>query len=102
MHVLENVYFVYICSIFSLHCFVQFAENKDIVLYCIVLYCIVKQFIITRALQNRAYPRNMGINPLPFPVLSNFCNLQHNISKPITYMKAYTYFLFHIKIEQAF
>ena len=35
MHVLENVYFVYICSIFSLHCFVQFAENKDIVLYCI-------------------------------------------------------------------
>ena len=42
MHVLENVYFVYICSIFSLHCFVQFAENKDIVLYCIVLYCIAK------------------------------------------------------------
>ena len=37
MHVLENVYFVYICSIFSLHCFVQFAENKDIVLYCIVV-----------------------------------------------------------------
>ena len=34
MHVLENVYYVYICSIFSLHCFVQFAENKDIVLYC--------------------------------------------------------------------
>ena len=37
MHVLENVYFVYICSIFSLHCFVQFAENKDIVK---ILYCI--------------------------------------------------------------
>ena len=33
MHVLENVYFVYICSTFSLHCFVQFAENKDTVLY---------------------------------------------------------------------
>ena len=30
MHVLENVYFVCNCSIFSLHCFVEFAENKDI------------------------------------------------------------------------
>ena len=36
MHVLENVYFVYICCIFSLHCYVQFYENKFIVLYCIV------------------------------------------------------------------
>ena len=42
MHVLENVYFVYICSIFSLHCFVQFAENKDIVLYC----CIVLEISV--------------------------------------------------------
>ena len=50
MHVLENVYFVYICCIFSLHCYVQFYENKDIVVLLLLCRnnhdCVYKVFIL--------------------------------------------------------
>ena len=60
MHVLENVYFVYICSIFSLHCFVQFAENKDIVLYCIAENCYIHMYLV-----NEWFPGLMSVGIAP-------------------------------------
>ena len=63
---LENVYFVYSCSIFSLHCFVQFAENKDIELnntsIALKLYTLYNH-LSTQTCIDYALNHNVNVNP---------------------------------------